>query len=178
MLSVRWCLAIYSLAVVSAGAQPRLPAMDMVGLLARVGEQVQQYFARAQSVICREMVWVQSLGSDLLGDGSRPRQLVYDLRVNWTPSSDGSTPEANVMRDIRTVNGRAPKPTDEPGCMDPKPVSPEPLAMLLPSHQDDFEFTWAGFGRVDGRTAAMIDYRSLETGPVSVTRRSRAATCT
>ena len=54
----------------------------------------------------------------------------------------------------------------------PKPVSPEPLGMLLPARQRDYAFTWAGAGRVDGRPAAMLDYKSLESGPVKVTRRN------
>jgi hypothetical protein len=165
-------MTTFGLAAASVAAQPRLPPIDMAGLLARVGEQVEQYFARAASVICKEAVRIQALGADLLGDGSRPRQLVYDLRIAWEPTAGGDgSPEVNVVRDIRTVNGRPPRPNDDNGCMDPKPVSPEPLAMLLPSRQDDFAFSWAGFGRIDGRAAAMIDYRSLESGPVSVTRR-------
>lgn len=164
-------LAAWSLAVVSAAAQSREPAVDMAGLLARVGAQVEEYFARAQSVICRETVRVQSLGTDLLGDGSRARQVVSDLRIAWLPAADADdAPEANVLRDVVSVNGRPPRPKDEFGCMDPKPVSPEPLAMLLPNKQRDYAFTWAGLGRVDGRAAAMIDYRSLESGPVTVTR--------
>jgi hypothetical protein len=143
----------------------------MAGLLARVGEQVEEYFARAQSVICKETVRVQSLGTDLLGDGSRARQVVADLRIAWLPASDADgTPEANVLRDVVSVNGRPPRPKDELGCMDPKPVSPEPLAMLLPNRQRDYAFTWAGIGRMDGRAAVMVDYRSLESGPVTVTR--------
>jgi hypothetical protein len=159
------------LASVSAVAQPRHGPIDLAGILARVGEQVEHYFNRAQSVICRETVRVQSLGSDLLGDGSRARQVVADLRIAWEPATDSSdAPEANVLRDVLTVNGRPPRAKDEESCMDPKPVSPEPLAMLLPSRQRNYEFTWAGLGRVDGRAAAMLDYRSLETGPATVTR--------
>jgi hypothetical protein len=172
--SVRFRYLVAAAAVVasaSAAAQPRLGPVDMAGLLARVGQQVEHYFNRAQSVICREMVRVQSLGSDLLGDGSRARQVTADLRIAWQPASDGSdTPEAIVLREVLTVNGRPPRPRDDEGCMDPKPVSPEPLAMLLPGRQRNYEFTWAGVGRVDGRSAAMIDYRSLETGPTTVTR--------
>jgi hypothetical protein len=55
--------------------------------------------------------------------------------------------------------------------MDPKPVTPDPLAMLLPDHQADYAFSFAGMGKVDGRAAVMLDYRSLETGDVTVTTR-------
>jgi hypothetical protein len=52
--------------------------------------------------------------------------------------------------------------------MDPKPVTPDLLAMLLPHKQPDYAFAFAGFGKVDGRAAVMIDYRSLEKGDVKV----------
>jgi hypothetical protein len=165
-----WPLTLLGLATVSAAGQTR-SQIDMAGVLARVGEQVEEYFARAQSVICREAVRVQSLGADLLSDGSRARTIVSELRIDWQPASDqDDKPDANVVRDVVTVNGRAPRPDDDVGCMDPKPTSPEPLSMLLPHKQRDFAFTWGGIGRVDGRTAVMIDYRSLESGPMTVTR--------
>jgi hypothetical protein len=163
-------LTLCGLTSLSAAGQPRAQ-VDLAGLLARVGAQVEEYFARAQSVICRETVRVQSLGSDLLSDGTRARQIISDLRIVWQPAVDGDAEsEATVLREVMTVNGRPPRPKDELGCMDPKPISPEPLAMLLPRRQRDFAFSWAGIGRIDGRPAAMIDYRSLEDGPVTVTR--------
>ena len=165
-------LTAIGLAAVSAAAQPRGPAIDMVGLLARVGEQVERYFMRAQSVICKETLRVQTLGSDLLGDGTMARQIVSDLRVVWEPSPNGDEkPEATVLRDVVTVNGRRPRPKDDLGCWDPKPISPEPLSMLLPDRQENFSFTWGGFGRVDGRPVVMVDYKSLEKGAPIVTRR-------
>jgi hypothetical protein len=156
----------------SAAARPPGNAGNAIALLARVGEQVERYFARAQSIICRETVRLQSLGADLMTDGSHMRQLIYELRMAWDPPPHGGgPPDATVLREIITIDGRPPRPRDEPGCMDPKPVSPEPLAMLLPARQRDYAFTWAGAGRVDGRPAAMLDYRSLESGPVRVSRR-------
>ena len=87
----------------------------MAGLLARVGEKVQEYFARAQSVICKETVRVQSLGADLLGDGSHARQVVSDLRIAWQPAPDADRgAEANVLREVVSVNGRPPRAEDEP----------------------------------------------------------------
>jgi hypothetical protein len=169
-----WAVATLAVAGVAFSAEARPPgnAGSVIALLARVGEQVERYFARAQSIICRETVRLQSLGADLMTDGSHMRQLVYELRMAWDPPPDGGgPPDATVLREIITIDGRPPRPRDEPGCMDPKPVSPEPLAMLLPARQRDYAFTWAGAGRVDGRPAAMLDYRSLETGPVRVSRR-------
>jgi hypothetical protein len=172
-VAVRAVATVVASVACSAAARPPGRVEDVVALLARVGEQVERYFARAQSIVCQETVRLQSLGADLMTDGSHVRQLVYELRMAWDPPSNGDgPPDANVLREIITIDGRPPRPKDEPGCMDPKPVSPEPLAMLLPARQRDYAFTWAGTGRVDGRPAAMLDYRSLESGPVKVTRRN------
>jgi hypothetical protein len=48
--------------------------------------------------------------------------------------------------------------------MDPKNVSPEPLAFLLPDRRHKYAFTSAGVGRIDGRSTLMVDYRSLDSG--------------
>jgi hypothetical protein len=52
--------------------------------------------------------------------------------------------------------------------MDPKPVSPEPLGMLLPARLRESVFTAAGTARVDGRRAVMIDYRGVASLPDEV----------
>ncbi|HEY7172845.1 MAG TPA: hypothetical protein VH417_18465 [Vicinamibacterales bacterium] len=169
----RWASTLASCAcaltaVLSAGGVER-PSIPVDQLLARVAEAVEEYYGRAQSLICRESVRLQSLGADLLSDASPSRQLDYDLRVEWDPATDGEVPEANVLRQLVKVNGRAPREKDEPGCMDPRAVSPEPLSMFLPKGQRDFVFTVAGSAKIDNRTAWMLDYRGREPGPVSVT---------
>ena len=65
-----------------------------------------------------------------------PRRLTFELRIEWDPrrAGRGSAPVANVLRQPVRVNGRLPADDDQ-GCMDPKPVSPEPLAMLLPARR-------------------------------------------
>src|SRR5262245_40036783 len=123
------------LITVSSAAQPGGP-IDVPGILARVGEQVEQYFARAQSVICQETVRLIPLGLDMLFDGSHARQRVYELRSAWqAPPGSDEPPDIKVLREIVSINGRKPRPKDEPECLDPKDVSPEPLAMLLPGRQ-------------------------------------------
>src|SRR5580704_14040884 len=85
---------------ISAATRPTASAENVVALLARVGEQVERYFARAQSVVCQETVRLQSLGADLMTDGSHVRQLVYELRMTWDPPSNGDgPPDASVLRD-------------------------------------------------------------------------------
>jgi len=154
--------------VLSAGGADRV-SIPVDHVLARVAEAVERYYARAQSLICRESVRMQSLGIDLLSDASPSRVLDYDLRVEWDPAIDGDTPEANVLRQLVKVNGRPPRPKDEPGCMDPRAVSPEPLSMFLPKGQRDYVFTVAGAAKIDNRAAWLLEYRGREPGPVSVT---------
>lgn len=170
LTAVRFLVVACSVATISGAAQaPR--GGDVAALLTRIGEQVERYYARAVSVICLETVRLLGVGADLVPDGSRARRLVYELRVAWEPSPEGGAPEASVLRELVTVDGRPPRPKDEPGCLDPKAISPEPLAMLLPNQQQGFAFTWAGTTRLNGRAVAMLDYRPLSSGPAQITWR-------
>ena len=112
---------------------------------------------------------LQNVGADLAPDGSHVRQLLYELRVGWEPPANGGAPVASVLRDLISIDGRRPRPGDKPGCLDPKGVSPEPLAMLLPEQQGEYTFTWAGTARMDGRSVVMLDYRANETAPAAIT---------
>ena len=96
------------------------------------------------------------------------RRLVYELRVSWDPSTDGSVPEANVTRQLISVDGRPPKPKDEPGCLDPKPVALDPLSFLLPHHQREYKFTYKGTGRAGDRAAVLIDYAPAGSPPPEI----------
>jgi hypothetical protein len=129
----------------------------------RLSDYVEQYYTRAQSIVTNESVTVQRLNRDLSFDGFA-RRLEYELRVEWDPSVDADESPARVTRQLLTVNGKPPRKGDKPECMDPKSVSPEPLAFLLPDRRHKYAFTSAGVGRVDGREAVMVDYRSLEPG--------------
>ena len=133
--------------------------MDLAGILARVGERVEAYYQRAQSIVCIETVQMQTMDNNLAPDPHR-RRLVYELRVSWDKTSDGDEPsEANVLRTLKTINGKPPKAGEEPGCLDPKPVSLDPLSFLLPLHQPEYKFNYKGIGKAgNGRTGVMIDY--------------------
>jgi hypothetical protein len=48
--------------------------------------------------------------------------------------------------------------------VDPRSVSAEPLAYLLPDRRHKYAFTGAGIGRVDGREALMVEYGPLDPG--------------
>ena len=129
--------------------------------VARVGDYVERYYTRAQSIIVDENVAIQPLAHDLRHDGFA-RRLTYELRVEWNPDATGDDSPAKVTRQLIAVNGRPPKPSQEPECLDPRSTSPEPLAFLLPDRREKFIFKAAGLGRVDGRMAVMIDYRSVK----------------
>ena len=116
---------------------------------------VEDYYGRAQSLIAEEAVTLEHLGPDLSPDGF-PRRLMYEIRVEWNPEGDEP---ASVVRELLQVGRRAPKPGTKPECLDPKGISPEPLAFLLRERRDRFVFREAGPTIVGGRSAVMIDYR-------------------
>jgi hypothetical protein len=165
--------ASLSIAVLTAAAQSLAPSSNVGEWMVRVGERIEQYYARAHSIICEETVRLEPLGYDLLGNGDHVRQLVYELRVSWdgataAGSEAGKTSSASVLRQLLTVDGRPPRPGDEPGCMDPKPVSPEPLGLLLPHRQGENEFTWRGQGRERGRASVTLNYKPTRVLPAAV----------
>lgn len=144
----------------AAQAQRRRPAIDVEETLQRIGQRVEEWYSRTQRIISTETVWIQPLRADMT-PADVPRRLAYELRVAWDPERTGprGVPEANVLRQMLSVNGRPAAQGGDPGCVDPKPVSPEPLGMLLPARLDESEFSVAGTSRVDGRAALMIDFR-------------------
>src|SRR3954464_3825950 len=107
-----------------AGQTPSL----VVDPVTRVGAYVQQYYSRAQSIVAEETVVLQPLQSDLTAEGFA-RRLVYDLRVDWNPHAPGDE-RATVRRELVSAKGPALGPPKQPDCMDPRSVSPEPLAFL------------------------------------------------
>src|SRR6266496_1215793 len=113
-------LAVVPIAISAAVAFAAPDARDVTGWMVRVGDRVVQYYARAQSIICEETVRLEPLGYDLLRNGDHVRELVYELRVAWdaAESTDGKPPEASVLRQLLTVDGRPPKSGEEPGCFD------------------------------------------------------------
>lgn len=166
-----WCVGLTLLvggAPAPAFAQQARQSEDLARTLALVGQRVESWYRRAQSVVSRETVVIQPLSSDSTPN-EIPRRLVFELRVGW--EADPERPDgplvASVLRQPVGSPGRSSQ-GDNAGCMDPKPVSPEPLAMLLPERLDESEFSVAGTGRVDRRAALMIDFRGVAVLPPSV----------
>jgi hypothetical protein len=159
----RFVLAALVVALLPAGRAAIGQSISADQTVNRLSGYVEQYYSRAQSIVTNESVIVQRLNRDRSFDGFA-RRLVYELRVEWDPSVGGDESPAKVTRQLLTVNGKPPKKGDKPECMDPKSVSPEPLAFLLPDRRHKYAFTSAGVGRVDGRDAVMVDYKALERG--------------
>jgi len=165
------CVVMMALALVAVlalgtpAAQSPGPA-PYDGTIERVTRYVEQYYSRAQSLIAEETVTLQHLRPDLGPDG-RTRRLLYELRVEWTPASDGGEPRATVVRQLLRVGSRPARPNDKPECLDPRATSPEPLAFLLREQRDKFRFSTLGRGRIGRRDALMFDFRpSVERPPV------------
>jgi hypothetical protein len=78
-------------------------------------------------------------------------------------------PKPTSSASLLTVNGRAPRAEGRAGCLDPKPVSPEPLGMLLPAKRKDYRFSIAGPHASAGALALMLDYRSVAVGTPELT---------
>ena len=131
-------------------------------LLGRVSRYVHWYYTRAQSLMVEETVTVQPIRADLSPDGFS-RRLLYDLRFEWTP---GSHREAARRRRAATAPREQPAGAAgaEPKCLDPMPVTPEPLEFLLPTHHGDFEFIHAGPTQFEGRAAVLLDYKPRSSG--------------
>ncbi|OFW06143.1 MAG: hypothetical protein A3I61_18380 [Acidobacteria bacterium RIFCSPLOWO2_02_FULL_68_18] len=134
-----------------------------------MGHRLEQWYSRAQTVVSRETVWIQPLGADL-APFDFPRRLAYELRVAWDPEQPGLAGLArpSVLREVLSINGRPARGADDPGCVDPKPVSPEPLAVLLPARLGESEFSFAGVGRADGRRVLLVDYRGRTAQPPDI----------
>jgi hypothetical protein len=157
--------ALGMLALCAAGITAQEPS-DLVTVLGRVGDRVQHYYGRAQSIVCTERVLVQPMRHDMTADGFG-RVLEFELRIDWDALSENDRPlEARVIRELRKVNGRAPRPNYEAGCLDPKSGALEPLAFLLPHHRGEYTFAWNGVGRLKDRRTMMLDYKSRAPGPI------------
>jgi hypothetical protein len=154
------------LGLLAVGARAQTPG-DLGAVLARVGDRVRNYYSRAQSIVCLERVTIQPIRGDLIPDGFA-RVIEYELRVEWE-AGDGSAPEAVVRREVRKINGRSARPGDEPKCMDPRSISPEPLTFMLPGHQEEYIFSLSGSGKDRNRPAVLVDYKPRAPGKPEVT---------
>jgi hypothetical protein len=133
----------------------------------RLGRYVEQYYARAQSIVTEETVVVQPLAMDLTGVGF-PRRAVYELRVEWDPAAATAAERAVAVRHLISESGPALFDPGEEECGDPPSITPEPLAFLLPQNQSEWHFVIGRPGRVDGRPAMTVEYRRRDARPPQV----------
>lgn len=153
-----------------AAAQHVAPALDLQALLARVGERVERYFARAQSLVCTELFYWQPLSFTYGAEGVG-RHVESELRVAWEPSPEsGPATEAKLVRQVLRVNGRPPREKDPNNCTNPEQNTTEtqPLSMLLPSQRGHYTFKLAGQRTLDGRRAILLDYKEIARPTVTV----------
>jgi hypothetical protein len=143
-------------------------ALDIDTLLARVAGRIEQYYKLAQNVMCIEKTTVMRLGHNFETVGFH-RVTEAELRVesdsanrdaNRDGSKDGSA-APTFVRQLLKINGRAPRDKDmkdRSACLDPNPLTPEPLAFLLPTRREGYTFTSAGFGKGKDSAALVIEY--------------------
>jgi len=139
-------------------AQRRLPAPDPAPVLDRISDYVQSYYSRAQSLVAQEQVERQPIRSDRSADGSSTRYQ-FHVRLEWASVAPGESPTAMLLRELTTINGRPPKPSDEPRCSQPREQWIDPLTMFLPEERTAFDFKWSGFGRAGGHAVVKLDFR-------------------
>ncbi|MEZ5285321.1 MAG: hypothetical protein R2712_11045 [Vicinamibacterales bacterium] len=145
-------------------------APGLAGILQRAGEKVEEYFTRAQSLICLEVVRLQPLASGLSPQGFG-RTVESELRLSWDPFAiTGDAPEAATIREVLRVNGHTPRDNDYNACTTPEQQVKEtqPLSMLLPEQRKEYEFRLDKPRKVDGQPALVIAYKKTTKVTVRV----------
>ena len=162
-LAMRWRRAGWAAALGVILASAPASAQDgrereVEAALERIQASVERFYARALHVLADVHVRVLPLGRDMSPQG-RARNLLYEMRVEWSEATDGAAPEPVVARTLLSTDGRPPEPGDEPACGDPEPLSAEPLAVFLPARRQDYVFSWRGRANEAGRETVVLDYR-------------------
>lgn len=151
---------------VSAREPGALPGLAEV--LQKVGARVEQYFARAQSIVCLEIVGIIPVDT---GGLTRGRTVESELRLSWEPTDGNPIPiEARTLRQVIKVNGRPPRKGDQDNCTAPEQNTWEvqPLSLLLPQQRHEYSFKLAGRTRIDNRAAILVDFRMIDKPSVTV----------
>lgn len=165
---------VAALAAVAAAGTSAQSTHDVSIVLAHVGERLEQYYKRVQNIICTEKTTTQPVSSDMTPTGFA-RIIESELRVELDAAADDGemAAEPKIVRSVRKINGRAPRPKDKEACHDPNPLSIEPLAFLLPANRESYAFSWGGFGKGREQHLMIIEYRPLDTGKPSVKEHER-----
>src|SRR5687768_13143496 len=126
-------------------------------VLQRAGDRVERYLARAQSIVCTEVVRLQPLTNSWTHDGNG-RTVESELRLSWGPTIDGrASMDTQMLRQVLRVNGHSPRSGDSNDCTTPEQQTeePQPLSVLLLREGPNYEFRMAGQARIDGRAATI-----------------------
>jgi hypothetical protein len=113
-------------------------------------------------VICVERSTVQPVESNLSSAGFA-RTVESEMRLAPDAPEGDPMEDINVLRDIRRINGRAPRERDRKdrsGCTDPSPLSTEPVGFLLPAHLAEYRFTSMREAKDKDRPTLVIDFTS------------------
>ena len=154
----------------AVSAQDTPLRQSLATLLQSAGEKVEQYFARAQSLVCLEVVRLQPLSHGLAADGFA-RTVESELRLAWDPfAHTEDAPEARTLRQVLRVNGHEPREKDYEACTTPEQQDTEtqPLSMLLSEQRSDYTFSLGKPSKVDGRLAIVVDYQLRRPVKVAV----------
>ncbi len=150
-------------------AQPR-ERLDLETLLQSISAKVEDYFARAQSLVCLETVRLQPLNHGLGAEGFA-RTVESELRLSWDPFDHGEEPpEARTLRSVLRVNGHLPREKDYQACTTPEQQDSEtqPLSMLLDEQRRDYTFKLGKPGKESGRAAIVLEYQLRRPTTVDV----------
>ena len=163
-------MVLVSLVLFAGSLAARQPASapELAEVLRRVGERVEQYFARAQSIVCIEIVGLIPVDA---GGRGRSRTVESELRLSWEPTEENPTPiEARTLRQVMKVNGHAPRKNDHENCTAPEQNTSEvqPLSLLLPQQRHEYSFKLAGTASLDKRAAILLEYRMVDKPSVTV----------
>jgi hypothetical protein len=123
-------------------------------LIVRVGEYVERYYARAQTLVATETVTVQPVSRRLEPEGPA-RQVTNEVRIEWD-ALVGSQPRE--VREMVSAKGPRRGSSDQPVCLDPRSYTLEPLAFILPSNRDQFRLSVGRMETIGGVRAQRIDY--------------------
>lgn len=150
-------LLVVRLAPASGAVFAQAPAVDLEGLLARIGGRLERHFQRSQSLVSTETVSVRSFDRAMRSRG-RPRRLAYQRHVEWDAAAGEDAPSVRIARELLSVNGRPPGPEDEDACLAPETEDDDPLSLLLPARQVEFDFRLGDVETVDGRPVARLSF--------------------
>ena len=138
-----------------AGAGP-----ELASTLAKATARVENFFTRAQSLVCTETVHVQPLNYGLSGDGVG-RTVESELRLSWDSGSDGEgAAEAQTHRRVLKVNGRSRRDKDKAQCTTAErhDTETQPLSMLLDGQREKYTFALSKAAKLDGRAAITVEF--------------------